>query len=514
MNIPGYRIVRELGRGGMAAVYLAEHEKIGREVALKVMAANLGEDQSFRTRFLREARNLAQTSHPNIVTVYDADVYENYHYFSMEYHTGGDLSGRLKEGVTPREALRIIREMANALARAHECGIIHRDIKPGNIMFARDDRAILTDFGIARNYGEETQLTQAGSMIGTPRYMSPEQARGLPLENASDIYSLGVVLFEMLAGTPPYQANDSVALGIKHVSAPIPDLPSELADFQPLINSLMAKEATDRPQSGQLLIKLLDEFESKLSITEKLDRRQRGKISSDNDTTWISGAHSTKEKTSALKVWPVSIASGLCILGLAIALVAPLYTPDNDTSKTPQARSEPANYSKELHSSEDVSLLLHRGNEALLDDRLMTPAGDNAVHWYQQALTLKKNDHRALTGLNQVAQRYITLARSSFAKNDTDTATKYAERARSLAPDLTELAKLDNELANADAIKKQRQKNISTLSEQLRISGLLGSALNAEEDGNYEQAKAYYQEVLNLDASNTDANTALARLEE
>ena len=179
INIPGYTIIREIGKGGMATVYLAIQESFGREVALKVMAPHLAAESGFPDRFASEAKMVAALSHPHIVTVYDVGSYNNYHYLAMEYHTGGDLSARIdRNDLTPPEALKIIKELADALGMAHTKGVVHRDIKPDNVLFrAHNDDAILTDFGIARNMQAESNLTQIGSTVGTPKYMSPEQAR-------------------------------------------------------------------------------------------------------------------------------------------------------------------------------------------------------------------------------------------------------------------------------------------------------------------------------------------------
>jgi serine/threonine protein kinase len=258
MKLPGYTLKRKLGQGGMAAVYLAIQESFEREVALKIMMPQLAREPQFAERFMREARTVAQLSHPHIVTVYDVGFFQNVHYIAMEYHTGGDLTVRLQNGVTPTEGLRIISEMADALAFAHERGIIHRDIKPDNILFrAHNNAAILTDFGIAKRRSE-VDLTQAGSTVGTPKYMSPEQARGQILDGRADLYSLGVILYEMLTGSPPFMANDPVAMAIKHCQEPPPPLREPLARYQPLLDKLLAKAADDRFDSGTELMEAIE----------------------------------------------------------------------------------------------------------------------------------------------------------------------------------------------------------------------------------------------------------------
>lgn len=261
IQIPGYTILQELGKGGMATVYLAVQQSFGRQVALKVMAPHLAAESGFAARFDSEAKMVASLSHPHIVTVYDVGSYESYHYLAMEYHTGGDLSSRIdRHDITPTGALKITRQLADALGMAHTKGVVHRDIKPDNVLFrAHNDDAILTDFGIARNMQAESHLTQIGSTVGTPKYMSPEQARGLPVDGRADLYSLGVMLYEMLVGKPPFSASDTIALAIKHCQEPVPRLPEHLQRFQYLIDRMMAKEVKNRFQNGIELMTAIDD---------------------------------------------------------------------------------------------------------------------------------------------------------------------------------------------------------------------------------------------------------------
>lgn len=261
IQIPGYTLKRKLGQGGMAAVFLAIQESFGREVALKIMMPAMAREPEFAERFMREARTMASLSHPHIIVVHDVGQANSLYYYAMAYHTGGDLTARIRGGgLTPHEALKVTRQIADALAYAHEQGYVHRDIKPDNVLFREsDDAAILTDFGIAKSLrNDEHQLTQAGNTVGTPKYMSPEQARGQHLDGRSDLYSLGVMLFEMLTGQPPFLAEEAVTLAIKHCMDPVPRLPSGLARFQPLIDRLLAKERHQRHANGRELLAELD----------------------------------------------------------------------------------------------------------------------------------------------------------------------------------------------------------------------------------------------------------------
>lgn len=258
IQIPGYKILRELGHGGMAHVYLAVQESFGREVALKVLSPHLTDDEQFSKRFLREARIVSQLNHPNIVTVYDAGKQGKYHYMSMEYIPGKDLK-QLKDTISREEALRIVKDVARALDFAGKKGIVHRDVKPENIMIHQsDNRVILMDFGIAHGDDVTHGMTQTGKAIGTPHFMSPEQTKGLKVDHRSDIYSLGVVLFQLLAGNLPFDADSAVAVGIKHLTAPIPLLPGGLEIFQPIINHCLSKQPQHRYQKAAELITALE----------------------------------------------------------------------------------------------------------------------------------------------------------------------------------------------------------------------------------------------------------------
>lgn len=254
MQIPGYRIIRKINQGGMSTVYLAIQLSVGREVALKVMSPALNADPVFSERFQREANIVGQLSHPHIVSIYDIGRFKNLNYIAMDYLAGGSVHDKMTSGLSATEALRITQEIAYALDHAHEKGYIHRDIKPENILFREDDTAVLSDFGVAKTVSSASRMTNAGTVVGTPHYMSPEQARGKPIDGRSDLYSLGVVFYEMLTGSVPYRAEEAVAIAIKHLTAPIPKLPAQYSLFQPLLNKLLAKDPDDRFQRGREVV--------------------------------------------------------------------------------------------------------------------------------------------------------------------------------------------------------------------------------------------------------------------
>ncbi|WP_158247327.1 protein kinase domain-containing protein, partial [Geothermobacter hydrogeniphilus] len=281
MNIPGYRIEKEIAHGGMATVYLAVQESLDRPVALKVMAPALAADRSFGERFLKEARTVARLNHPNILAVYDVGVSGHHYYLAMELVPGGDLKQRIRqEALPPQDALAIARQMALALGYAHEEGFVHRDVKPENILFRKDGTAVLSDFGIAKAVGSGTKMTGTGMSIGTPHYMSPEQAQGLSsLDGRSDLYSLGVVLHEMLTGQVPFDADNTVGIAMQHVQAPVPRLPQSLGKLQPLLERLLAKDPEQRYQNAGELVQAIDDaLAGKLPVSAPKPAAQKTQV--------------------------------------------------------------------------------------------------------------------------------------------------------------------------------------------------------------------------------------------
>lgn len=265
MAIPGYKIIRKVRQGGMSTVYLAIQKSVEREVALKVMSPSLAADPTFGSRFYREAKIVGQLSHPNIVSIYDVGSYKHYSYITMDFLPGAPLQDRLDEGVSTDDAIRVIREIASALGYAHKCGYIHRDIKPDNILFREDGAAVLCDFGIAKALKGNIKMTNFGSVLGTPHYMSPEQAQGKEIDGRADLYSLGVVFFEMLTGQVPYSGDDAVAVAVKHMTSAIPKLPRQHKLIQPIIDKMMDKKASNRYQTGQEVIDAIDKLSLSLA---------------------------------------------------------------------------------------------------------------------------------------------------------------------------------------------------------------------------------------------------------
>jgi len=254
MNIAGYKVRETLGKGAMATVYLAEQESLEREVALKVMAPQLMANSEFCQRFLKEGKIIANLAHPNIVTVFDIGVDQATYYMALEYAPGGTLTERLQQPIGQDQALQTLEHVARALSYAHGKGFVHRDVKPGNVLYRADGTALLSDFGIAKAARSSTQLTAAGWGLGTPQYMSPEQVSGVGVDARSDIYSLGIVFYEMLVGRRPYEDEQPLRVARMHVEAPVPTLPEEYAPLAPILARLLAKDRLDRFQDCDELL--------------------------------------------------------------------------------------------------------------------------------------------------------------------------------------------------------------------------------------------------------------------
>jgi beta-lactam-binding protein with PASTA domain/predicted Ser/Thr protein kinase len=259
-----YQVVRKLGAGGMANVYLAEDQELGRRVAIKILNDRHAGDEQFVERFRREAKNAAALSHPNIVSIYDRGEAEGTYYIAMEYLDGRSLKELIvQRGPAPvTVAVEYARQILSALRFAHRHGIVHRDIKPHNVLVDAEGRVKVTDFGIAR--AGASQMTEAGSIVGTAQYLSPEQARGTDVDQRSDLYSLGIVLYELLTGTLPFNGDTPVEIAMKHLST-VPEAPSARRpdvprDLDLIVTRALAKDPDDRYQSAEEMDADLERF--------------------------------------------------------------------------------------------------------------------------------------------------------------------------------------------------------------------------------------------------------------
>ncbi len=275
--VNGYRVLHRLGSGGMADVYLAFHEQLQRHVALKVMRSDLAASKDHIQRFLQEARSAASLIHPNIVQVYDIGTWEKQHYIAQEYIAGNTLRTFIhrRGSLGQPEAMSIILQIAAALQKASSIGVVHRDIKPDNVLLTPDGEVKVADFGLARVRSQNNGLTEIGVALGTPTYMSPEQIQGQAVDARSDLYSLGATAYEMLSGRPPFEGETALALALQHLQNTPTDLATLRPDIDPelleVVKRLLAKSPTERFDTATDLIRAIKRIAERLSLSMSLD---------------------------------------------------------------------------------------------------------------------------------------------------------------------------------------------------------------------------------------------------
>jgi class 3 adenylate cyclase/tRNA A-37 threonylcarbamoyl transferase component Bud32 len=266
LQIKGYKVRSKIGEGGMSNVFLAEREADGAQVALKILNAKPSDDKQLLQRFIQESALISDIDHTNVVKIYDKGFTDDYAYIAMEYFTGGSLKDVIAAGLTPRQALSLLAQAAAALAEIHRLGIVHRDVKPANMMLRADGTMVLADFGIAKRASGDMDRTVHGEFFGTPYYISPEQANGKPATERSDIYSLGIIFYEMLMNRRPYDGNSIVELISQHVNAPVPRLPENLTDYQMLLDRMLAKDPDERLQNADEVLSVIDRVWTQVAL--------------------------------------------------------------------------------------------------------------------------------------------------------------------------------------------------------------------------------------------------------
>jgi beta-lactam-binding protein with PASTA domain/tRNA A-37 threonylcarbamoyl transferase component Bud32 len=374
-----YAIERELARGGMADVYLATDRELKRKVAVKVLFPEFARDPSFVERFRREARNAASLNHPNIAAVYDWGQERGSYYIVMEYVEGRSLRDVIhNEGpIPPLAAARIATELADALAFAHRRGVIHRDVKPGNVLLTPTGQLKLTDFGIAANETDANQgLTQTGSVMGTATYFSPEQAQGHAVDSRSDVYALGVVLYEMLCGAPPFSGESPVAIAMKHVRETPPPMtdraPDVPAQLQSIVNAALTKDIDARYQSAEeLRVDLVDYARGRPLTFAYEPGATDAAIAAEAPTVAAAVARSViPAPTPRRRNWAGAVAA-IIGLGLLAAVVAYLLTSTRDSTPT-AARVEIPNVVGQQFDAASAALTGTGFSVSRLDDELST----------------------------------------------------------------------------------------------------------------------------------------------
>lgn len=255
-KLKGHRFVRHLAHGGTSGVYLMENEKTGLPIVVKVLreVPDISDGESTFQRFLQEYELVSTIRHPNVVTIHDLGVADDHAYIAMEYFPYGNLGDRIREGLSPDEALAYLDQITRALAAIHAVGVLHRDLKPGNVMIRPDDTLALIDFGLAKQLRVAVNLTHTGEIFGTPYYMSPEQGHGEGVDARSDIYSVGMIFYEMLTGQKAFVGASPMTVLYKHAHATVPPLPPSMKSCQMLLDMMVAKRPRDRYQSAAALL--------------------------------------------------------------------------------------------------------------------------------------------------------------------------------------------------------------------------------------------------------------------
>jgi serine/threonine-protein kinase PpkA len=447
MDVPGYVIQTTIGQGGMATVFLAIQQSLGRQVVLKVLNAQVSGNSVACQRFLNEGRVVASLRHPNIITIYDVGNADGLAYISMEYIDGGDLKSRLARYLySPAEALNIIEQVASGLAAAHRRGVIHRDVKPANILFRADGTPILTDFGIAKSLTHDTSITNTGVFVGSPNYMSPEQADNGPIDGRADIYSLGVILYEMLTGNKPYVAESVVDVIYMHRKAPLPVLPEPLAAYQELLNLMLAKRRNDRFRDADSLLHYLKQLRRNVATVQAAP----GQSAAPTDATVPTQPGLTRVKLVMDRPSRVRMAligllllAGGIYLGLHLAVLN-VNRPDAVPAVVVPADlnlglpAEPVSFDAHAvpapQKGEVVTALAWLGRHSLDENRLVAPPRDNAYYYFARLKQLEPDNRQAVEGLRDTATRFASLAEREIAAGNYQTAKSYIEVGKEIDP--------------------------------------------------------------------------------
>lgn len=537
-EIPGYTIKKALGQGGMARVYVATQDSFGRDIALKVMSTHLASDPMWGKRFLHEAQVVAQLSHPNIVPVFDVGHHNGYYYMSMELLKGGDLKTRLMKGVSIPETVRIIRQIAAGLDFAGEKGFVHRDIKPENIMFREDGSPVILDFGIAKQKNANNRMTQTGTIVGTTAYMSPEQAQGIELDERSDVYSLGIMFYEMLTGRTPFIGESSVAVLLKHVNEPAPPLPDHLDIFQPVMDLSLAKKPDERYNRSRDLARDLE------SLTEDVDLLFADAepvivtIGSEDQTAVASAATQANSRMTAARTSAKRTSAKATIharkqaeqakqrrknmLGIAaavLALGAPLsYLAYRQFVIAPQQEAQlkaEAGSARMATQQKIADLLADAGKQQAANKDDDPRISKQVVQLLQQVLVLEEKNEEALKLQQLLVDRHLAKTRSLLSEGKPLDAADHLAIVETLQPQHADLAALGQQLSEA------RNSSLTQQAEALFVGKKITELL-AEAEQHVQKNRLFapsgncawdtYQAALEFDPQNQEVKQAIGKL--
>ena len=478
ITIPGYKIEHLIAEGGTASVYLAIQESLGRYVAIKLLRKI--DNPAQLNRFLNEGQIIASLDHRNVINIHDVGVtHDGRPYISMEYLEGGDLDARIQKKVDPEDALQWLEAIGNCLDFVHRKGIIHRDIKPGNILFHKDGTLILSDFGIAKQKESDAKLTIEDCTFGSPYYISPEQAASKELDRRTDIYSLGIVLYEMLTGNKPYKGDSHIETIVAHLSDPLPVLPPELHRYHTLIRKMIAKSPDDRFTSAAEMVRFVQQLRKPVKKARRMPWVSTGAVAI---ILGIGGSlffrQSIIPERNEHRTTPgMTVSEGAVTESSPDILETPVQEPGNlvrETSATPDHNEhqttpgmtiseraipvsapnivqmpspEPSDLAREKptptsNNEQRIEKLLSQAAAALKEHRLTKPKNNNAYYYYQRVLELNPQHEKAIEGITRIADAYADLAESKLDQFDYEAAKKYVHRGLSIQPENTRLQEL------------------------------------------------------------------------
>lgn len=415
IQVPGYTIQKLLGEGGMASVFLATQKSLDRPVALKILKKFDTEAQI--KRFFNEGKIIASLNHHNIITIHDLGEVDGRCFLAMEYIEGGDLKQRINTGLPPDEAIQLIKLLARCLDFVHQKGIIHRDIKPENILFRKNGSPVLTDFGVAKQLQSDTSLTMDGSAIGSPHYLSPEQAEQKPLDARTDIYSLGIILYEMLTGQKPFQGDSPIEIIIAHLTTEAPPLPKRLVRYQELLDLMIAKDANERFDSAGDLADFLEQLQNPVArrvlsrktgrATPSADKKAKAPI----ESLISANQPSAPQKRPYKLVW-LGVAS-VAVLSAAIYFypylnIEPASSEDS-SGDTAQNKSATAEAPPPLLDENRIRQLLAQTEALLSKPNLSMPILKQAYDAYNLVLEIDPDNGIATQGITHVGALYASM---------------------------------------------------------------------------------------------------------
>ena len=545
--IPGYEIEKSLGAGGMAHVYLAIQKSMGRRVALKIMSDTLGYDKVWAKRFIQEAQVIAQLSHPNIVPVFDVGEHDGKFFISMEYLDGGNLKQKMASGLSIAASIKIITGIATGLDFAGEKGFVHRDIKPDNIMFGPSGSPVILDFGIVKQKNtSNSNMTQTGMVVGTTAYMSPEQAQAKPLDERSDIYSLGVLFYEMITGNPPFHEDSDIATLMCHVNRPPPPLPDELATLQPIFDKALAKAPDERYSRAREMIEHLEELEGPIkAMFAQLQTKAQEGVNS--DATVVMNSSHKKLPSTAFRTTPppshdddedltrvLSSAKAtikdhsaesyarrakrtrtVLTTTILIALAATGYVGYQQLYLVPKekALAEQRLKEAELRRQNKINQLITQATKIQAETSLTnTQQADEVIALYHEVLKLDSENVDANNALTELANNYVILAKQAATLKKLGMAETFQNYAVQLNPQHPELSRLRTSI---QAIRvEQLQSQLDNQLKQEKIDTLLELAKNdiSAHGGFSESAFTQLSQILTINPGNEEAMSYMDKM--